>query len=126
MIYELEALESDGLALYAFYEGDELYKVLVLNLDFYSAAEASEAVPRPQKQVDVSAVLGTQVRAFRLTAPSSEEMDPAEVTVIGQNYANGTAAGTPDIEYFVNGIVCIGASEALIIERNPDVNTTTT
>ena len=124
-IYELSALGSDSLALYALYEGDSAYKILALNLAFYSAVNATAGVKRPQMQLDVSAVLGTQVRAFRVTGPSSEETDTALVTAIGQSYASGTAIGTPDIEYPSNGVVGIGASEALIIERNPDANVTT-
>lgn len=125
ILYELSALESDTLALYALYEGDSLYKILAINLAFYSAANATAGVERPEMQIDVSAVLGTQVRAFRLTGPTSDETDAAKVTTIGQNYANGTGAGTPGIEYPSNGVVGIKASEALIIERNPDANTTT-
>ena len=124
ILYELSALESDDLALYALYEGDSLYKILAINLAFYSAANVTARVERPQMQIDVSAVLGTQVRAFRLTGPTSDETDAAKVTTIGQNYANGTAVGTPGIEYPLAGIVGIRASEALIIERNPDANTT--
>ncbi|KAI9653737.1 MAG: hypothetical protein M1821_006931 [Bathelium mastoideum] len=119
-LFELSALESETLALYALYEGDYLYKVLAINLEFYSAANASADVARPQLQLNMTAVLGEQVRAFRITAPSSEETDMEKVTVIGQNYASGTASGTADIEYYMDGVVGIAASEALIIERSPN------
>ncbi|KAI9708321.1 MAG: hypothetical protein M1820_004025 [Bogoriella megaspora] len=126
-IYELEALSSDTLALYAIYEGDYFYKILALNLEYYSAADAAAGKARPQVYLNVSSGLGDNVRAFALSGPNADTTDAGEVTTGGSTYVNGTpvsVSGLPVILYPANGIVPINASEALIIERNPNSTTT--
>jgi hypothetical protein len=96
--------------LYALYSGNVLQKIVALNLEFFNAT-----TPRPEAQsIDVSSILGQDLRVRRLTGSSSDVT--GNVTWAGQSFDTGLAVGDIIMESST-GVVSVGASEAVIIER---------
>jgi hypothetical protein len=112
-ILELSAYENNNLAAYAIYDGQELSKIAVLNLAFYS----DTTVPRPAQTIDVTAVFKDDLQVRRLTGTLSTTTNIENATWVGQTYATGKATGGETIEKVENGLVNVSASEAIIIER---------
>ena len=87
-----------------------MQKIVALNLEFFNAT-----TPRPEAHsIDVSSVLGRDLNVRRLTGSSSDVT--GNVTWAGQSFDTGLAVGDVIMESST-GVVSVGASEAVIIER---------
>ena len=113
-ILELSAFESDTMAVYAIYDGGQVSKLVVLNLDYYNDTTAA----RPSQTVDVTQLLGHNIKVSRLTGVLTTTTDFEDVTWAGQKYSSGQASGERVAEYYGSGVVKLAASEAVIIQRN--------
>jgi hypothetical protein len=98
--------------LYALYSGDTIHKVIALNLEFYDSATT-----RPVSQdIDVSDILGQSVSVRRFAGVGSDAT--GNVTWAGQSFDTGLGVGNVIIENYSKGYISVGASEAVLIERN--------
>ena len=87
-----------------------MQKIVALNLEFFNST-----TPRPAPQsVDISAVLGRSLSVRRFTGASSDAT--GNVTWTGQSFDTGPGVGDLVVEDSA-GIVSVGASEAVLIER---------
>ena len=114
-IQELSAFESDGLAIYAVFNGSEVAKVVVLNLGFYNDTSLERGV----EWIDLRSLFsGEEVEMGRLTGPMSTTTEAEEVTWLGQSFAEGSPSGRRGFEAVgCGGLVDVKASEAVIIQR---------
>ncbi|OCT47376.1 hypothetical protein CLCR_03380 [Cladophialophora carrionii] len=112
-ISRIVKLDTFDTAQYAIFERNRLQKLVILNTHYYN--DTSEA--RPSKFVNVSSVLGPNIKFRRLTA--SETTATSGITWAGQSVdASGTVVGKLVTEHASNGVVELLASEAVIVERN--------
>ncbi|KFY04146.1 hypothetical protein O988_00965 [Pseudogymnoascus sp. VKM F-3808] len=111
-ISPIPSLDSTGLAHYAVYSSSfNLQKLVILNLDYINGTN-----PRTYKTFDVSSEFGKHVTVKRLSGSSS--IATQGLTWAGQTVdENGHLTGAKVIEKVTNGVVSIGSSEAVIIER---------
>ncbi|KAK3618545.1 hypothetical protein LTR22_026338 [Elasticomyces elasticus] len=114
IIHELLALEDENLALYATYDRGNLCKIVVLNMEYFTA----ETQSRPSVILDVSSYFQGHVQVSRLTGPSSEETNSDQVTWDGQSYSTGFPKrhGNQSRMFTANSIY-LAATEAVFIER---------
>lgn len=85
--------------------------MVILNLDYFNGTTS-----RTYKTFDVSSEFGKEVNVTRLTGATSVAQDGltwAGQTVDGQ----GKLSGAKVIEAVTNGVVTIGSSEAVIIQK---------
>ncbi|ETI29545.1 hypothetical protein G647_01998 [Cladophialophora carrionii CBS 160.54] len=112
-ISRIVKLDTFDTAQYAIFERNRLQKLVILNTHYYN--DTSEE--RPSKFVNVSSVLGPNVKFRRLTA--SETTARTGITWAGQSVdASGNAVAKLMTEHASNGLVELLASEAVIVERN--------
>jgi hypothetical protein len=109
--------EDPDLAFYAIYSKapsahSQPNKVIILNLAFLPAN--STAHVKPAKYVDVSGILGKQVKVTRLSGPGSDSISGA--TLAGQSFDSGKPSGKKVVEK-VKGMVKLRSSEAVIVEK---------
>jgi hypothetical protein len=111
-IAAIPSLDAFDLAHYAVYSSSsDLQKLVILNLDYVNGTS-----PRTYKTFDVSSEFGDNITVKRLTGSTSIATDG--LTWVGQNVdGNGNLSGTNVVEKVTNGVVSIGSSEAVIIER---------
>lgn len=119
-----EGVDSDYFSAYAFYEGDALSKLAIINLTPYYANSTTDFTAR----MDLSTHRwhgwhGTdkQSHAYvkRLTAPYVNTADAADVTWAGQSFQNATANGQLEVERVAgDGIVQVRGSEAVLVFFN--------
>lgn len=111
-IVSIPSLDAVDLAHYAVYSSpSDLQKLVILNLDYINGTS-----PRTYKTFDVSSEFGKKFTVKRLTGSSSiadTNLTWADQTVDG----DGNLSGTKVVEKVTNGVVSIGSSEAVIIER---------
>ncbi|EXJ59619.1 hypothetical protein A1O7_03765 [Cladophialophora yegresii CBS 114405] len=112
-ISRIVKLDTFDMAQYAIYEENRLQKLVILNTHYYN--DTSET--RPSKFVNVSSVLGPNIKFRRLTG--SETTARSGVTWAGQSVdASGNIVGRLITEHASNGLIQLLASEAVIVERN--------
>ncbi|KAG8158323.1 hypothetical protein KVR01_012084 [Diaporthe batatas] len=120
-IAPLTELDTTSTVHFAVYDGEELRKVVLLNLDFFNGTisangtSATDAT-RPARQFDMGAALGRELRVRRLTGDDSAATDG--VTWAGQSInGDGAVVGELRVEKITDGVVTLLASEAVIVER---------
>lgn len=111
-IASVPSLDAFDLAHYAVYSSSsDLQKLVILNLDYTNGTS-----PRTYKTFDVSSKFGQHVTVKRLTG--STAIATEGLTWAGQTVdENGNLSGTKFVEAVTNGVVSIGSSEAVIIEK---------
>ncbi len=107
----IPSLDAFDLAHYAvFSSSSKLEKIVILNLDYINATTA-----RTYKEFDLS-TLGKNLKVKRLTGSSS--IATAGLTVAGQTVdGQGNLSGAITVEQAADGVISVGSSEAVIIER---------
>ncbi|KFY31530.1 hypothetical protein V493_01024 [Pseudogymnoascus sp. VKM F-4281 (FW-2241)] len=112
-IYRVAHLDTNSLAHYAVYSGNQLKKMVILNTQLYN----STADERPAKHVDISPIFGNKLTSKRLTAPTT--IAKTGVTWCNQavDEKTGKFGGMEIWESVSNGVVDVFASEAVIIEK---------
>lgn len=106
-------LDTDTAVHYAIYDGNNLQKLVLLNLEYFSGTSQSA---RPSRAYDSARLLGTRLKLRRLTGASSAAT--TGVTWAAQSVdTNGFVTGTVKTEFVDNGLVSLLASEAVIVER---------
>ncbi|KAH8812634.1 hypothetical protein F5884DRAFT_878457 [Xylogone sp. PMI_703] len=111
-ISHIHSLDLSDSAHYALFSSSrQVQKLVILNLDY-----CNSTTPRTYKTSDVSSVLGRKLKVTRLTASSS--IATCGLTWAGQTVnQSGKLSGKKIIEIVKDGIVSIGSSEGVIIER---------
>ena len=111
-ISHISSLDEIDLAHYAIYSSTrELQKLVIINLD-----HCNRTVPRTYNTFDASSVFGKDLIVKRLTGGSS--VPTTGLTWVGQTInGKGNLSGSKTIEECKDGIVSVGSSEAVIIER---------
>ncbi|OBT81651.1 hypothetical protein VE02_10289 [Pseudogymnoascus sp. 03VT05] len=111
-IAPIRSLDATDLAHYAVYSSPfNLQKLVILNLDYINGTN-----PRTYKTFDVSSEFGKHFTVKRLSGSSS--IATQGLTWAGQTVdGNGHLSGAKVVEKVTNGVVSIGSSEAVIIER---------
>lgn len=111
-ISPIPSLDATDLAHYAVYSSSfNLQKLVILNLDYINGTN-----PRTYKTFDVSSEFGKGFTVKRLSGSSS--IATQGLTWAGQTVdGNGHLSGAKVVEKVTNGVVSIGSSEAVIIER---------
>lgn len=118
-VREIEApagVDGNYFSVYAFYVGDRLNKLAVINSKPYYANSTEDF----SLKLDVSkyAHAKRNIRAWvkRLTAPYVEEGDAAKTTWAGQSFPQGDAVGELDVETVgSNGTIEVRGSEAVLV-----------
>ncbi|KAK4109048.1 glycoside hydrolase family 79 protein [Canariomyces notabilis] len=106
--------QSEFSAYAIFGEGEELEKLVILNMKPFYAGHAS---PPGVVYLDIGKHDGAAVK--RMTAPSVDEKDAAKVTWAGQSFRDGFAAGELQVEELGrNEKVWIRDSEAVLVTFN--------
>lgn len=104
-------LDTDTAVHYAIYGGNELQKLVLLNLEYFGGGSS-----RPSRVFGAARQLGTRLKVRRLTGASSAAT--RGVTWAGQSVdGNGVVVGDLKAEIVEDGEVRLGASEAVIVER---------
>ena len=111
-----EGVDADRFAAYAFYDGDAVSKLALINLQPYYANSTSDFTV----SLDISGVVAhsgcEQASLKRLTAPYVDSKDAADVTWAGQSFVNGTASGELMVESIrQDGVVQVRGSEAVLV-----------
>jgi hypothetical protein len=108
----IPSLDAFDLAHYAvFSSSSSLEKIVILNLDYINATTA-----RTYKKFDLSSTLGKNLKVKRLTGSSS--IATTGLTVAGQTVdEQGNLSGAIVVEQVADGVISVGSSEAVIIER---------
>ncbi|KAH8590030.1 hypothetical protein B0O99DRAFT_522066 [Bisporella sp. PMI_857] len=111
-ISHISSLDEIDLAHYAVYSSTrELQKLVIINLDY-----CNSTVPRTYKTFNVSSIFGKGLIVKRLTGGSSVAI--TGITWVGQTVnREGNLAGSKTVEECKDGVVTVGSSEAVIIER---------
>lgn len=111
-IAPITSLDAFNLAHYAVYSSSSnVQKLVILNLDYINGTSA-----RTYKTFDVSSQFGENVTVKRLTGPTS--VATKGLTWAGQSVdEDGNLSGSKVVERVTNGVISIGSSEAVIIER---------
>jgi hypothetical protein len=109
--------EDPDLAFYGIYSKapsthSQPKKVIILNLAYLPANSTAQV--KPVKHVDVSGILGKQVKVTRLSGPGSDSISGA--TLAGQSFDSGKPSGKIVVEK-VKGTVKLRSSEAVIVEK---------
>jgi len=107
------SLDGPSVVHYAIYSADSTIpeKLVVINLDFSNAT-----IARQQRTFDVSPVLGQHVKVTGLMGPSSGAT--TGISLAGQTVdGEGSIIGVKTLEYPAGGIVSVGSSEAVIVEK---------
>jgi len=106
-------LDTDTAVHYAIYDGNQLQKLVLLNLEYFGGTSQST---RPRRAYGSAGLLGTRLKLRRLTGPNSAAT--RGVTLTGQSVdANGAVVGDVKTEFVDDGVVSLLASEAVIVER---------
>jgi hypothetical protein len=114
-IAPLAELDTASTVRFAVYDGGQLRKVVLLNLDFFNGTSETNAT-RPARRFDVGATLGKQLQVRRLTGENSAATSGA--TWAGQSVdGDGAIVGEVEVERVTDGVVTLLASEAVIVER---------
>ncbi|KAK4623620.1 Beta-glucuronidase [Fulvia fulva] len=119
-----EGLSEDHFSAYAFYLGDRLTKLALINIRPYHANSTSDyaasfKLPSQSKHGRFSR--GQKAYAKRMTAPHVDEKDSSKVTWAGQSFKNGTSVEEVAIEQIgKDDIVTVRGSEALLIFFDQD------
>lgn len=110
-------VDADRFSGYAAYEGDEINKLILLNMNpYYADSEDDYSL-----NIDVSDFVSKKASACvkRLTAPAVDEKDASRVTWAGQSFKQGDASGEVEIEKLKKGhTVKIRGSEAVLVYLN--------
>lgn len=120
-IAPLEELDTTSSVHFAVYDGEQLRKLVLLNLDFFNGTSSANGTPtddfgRPARRFDVGATLGKQVQVRRLTGENSAAT--SGVTWAGQSVdGDGAVVDAVQVERVSDGVVTLLASEAVIVER---------
>ncbi|KAM0563069.1 hypothetical protein ACHAPJ_001915 [Fusarium lateritium] len=105
--------DKESAVHFAVYNGDELNKLVFLNLQPY---ERNSTAPRDCQTFDVGSVLGDNVQVRRLTGADSAAT--SGVTWAGQSTDDaGRVVGDLIVEKVYRGLVTVRASEAVIVEK---------
>ena len=109
-------MDAERFAAYAFYDGDTISKLALINLQPYYANSTSDFTV----SLDISGVVADssceQASLKRLTAPYVDSKDAADVTWAGQSFVNGTASGELMVESIrQDGVVQVRGSEAVLV-----------
>ena len=107
------SLDGPSVVHYAIYSSDSKtpQKLVIMNLEFSNAT-----IARQQRTFDVSPALGQQVKVTRLTGPSSDAT--SGISWAGQTVdGEGSIVGVETYEYPADGVVSVGSSEAVIVEK---------
>lgn len=117
----LTELDTTSTVHFAVYDGEELRKLVLLNMDFFNGTSfgngsSTTDAPRPARQFHVGATLGKELRVRRLTGETSDAT--GGVTWAGQSVdGDGVVVGAVDVARVTDGVVTVLASEAVIVER---------
>lgn len=110
-------LSPDHFSGYAFYHGERLTKLALINMTPYYANSTSDFTAC----FDLGRLTGGRRRrqkAFvkRMTAPHVDEQDSTKVTWAGQSFSAGTASGDAVVEGVgKDGLVSVRGSEAVLV-----------
>lgn len=108
-------VDADRFSAYAFYVGDRVTKLALINMNPYYPSSTSDF----SQSFEVPASLrhgqsATYIK--RMTAPYVDEKSTANATWAGQSFENGTAVGDVKIEELgKDGTVKVRGSEAILI-----------
>jgi len=106
-------LDTDTAVHYAIYDGNELQKLALLNLEYFGGTSQST---RPSRAYGSARMLGTKLKLRRLTGLNSAAT--TGVIWAGQSVnGNGDVVGDVKTESVDDGVVSLLASEAVILER---------
>jgi len=115
-------VNQDHFAAYAFYVQDRLTKLAILNMNPYYANSTEDFTMSVDVAAHVAAArghkpsFGPQAYVKRLTAPHIDEGNSSVVTWAGQEFSQGVAQRTLDVEHVGrDGIVRVRGSEALLV-----------
>jgi len=111
-------VDAESFVAYAFYVGDRLSKLALVNLAPYYANSTSDSTVSLDISHHSHAHRGW---AKRMTSPFVDEKDSAKATWAGQSFENGTASGGLNIEEVGQGsVVRVRGSEALLVFFDQD------
>jgi uncharacterized membrane protein len=106
-------VDTDTAVHYAVYDGNELKKLVLLNLDYY---DGQSTAARPTKSFGAPRLLGKKLKLRRLTGANS--VATTGVTWAGQHVnEQGAVVGALKAETVEDAWVKLAASEAVIVER---------
>lgn len=111
-------VNAERFSAYAFYVGDKVAKLALINMTPYYANSTSDFT----ESFQIPASLRKQGRKQnptyikRMTAPYVDEKDTVQATWAGQSFENGTAVGEAKIEQLGHdGVVNVRGSEAVLV-----------
>lgn len=110
-------INQDHFSAYAFYDGDKLSKLALINMTPYFANSTSDFTV----EIDVSEYISAKhgcAYLKRMTAPYVDTNSTSQVTWAGQSFENGDAVGEVSIER-INHSVSVRGSEAVLIFLDP-------
>ncbi|EUC46700.1 glycoside hydrolase family 79 protein [Bipolaris oryzae ATCC 44560] len=116
-----EGVSGERFAGYAFYVGDRVAKVALVNMNPYYANSTGDFTVK----VGLGGVLEGEgegvVRVKRMTAPFVDSKDSKVTTWAGQSFPQGKVVGEMEIEVVEDGVVSVRGSEAVLVFFDDDV-----
>ncbi|KAF2180894.1 glycoside hydrolase family 79 protein [Zopfia rhizophila CBS 207.26] len=112
-ISRIVELDTYDLAHYAVYDGHGLRKLVLLNTHYHNGTTET----RPSHTLDVSSVLGRNIKFRRLAAANT--VAKSGITWAGQYVdSSGHITGDSAVEHASDGLIRLLASEAVIVETD--------
>ena len=111
-------VNGDRFSAYAFYVGDRVNKLALINMNPYYANSTSDHTESFEIPASLRSHGRDQKQAYvkRMTAPYVDEKHTVNATWAGQSFENGTAIGDVQIEKIGrDGVVSVRGSEAVLV-----------
>ena len=111
-------VNSDRFSAYAFYVGDRVSKLALVNMNPYYTNSSSDYTESFEIPASLRSHGRDQKQAYvkRMTAPYVDEKNTVNATWAGQSFENGTAIGDVQLEKLGrDNVVSVRGSEAVLV-----------